>query len=59
MKRFWLSVAHIAVMGAGAAGAILFPAGAPLIVAGTGLVNGLIPSPLSPTTPSPTKDKAP
>lgn len=46
-KRFWLLVAHVAVMGGGSAAAVLFPPAAPLITIGIGTVNALIPSPLS------------
>lgn len=45
MKRFWLTVAHIAVMGAGAAAVIFFPPAAVFIVPAVGTLNGLIPSP--------------
>jgi len=48
-KRFWLSVAHVAVMGAGVAGVILFPPAAALITPAAGTLNALIPSPLSKT----------
>jgi hypothetical protein len=47
-KTFWLSVAHIAVAGAGIAGGVLFPPFAPIIISGQALVNGLIPSPIQP-----------
>jgi len=46
-KRLWLSIAHIAVMGAGAAGVILFPPAAMFIAPAAGAINALIPSPLS------------
>jgi hypothetical protein len=46
-KRFWLTVAHFGIAGAGIAGAILVPGAAPLILSGQALVNGLLPSPLA------------
>ncbi len=45
-KRFWLTVAHVAVMGAGAAAVIIFPPSAVFIAPGAGLLNAVIPSPL-------------
>jgi len=50
-KRLWLSIAHIAVMGAGAAGVILFPPAAMFIAPAAGAINALIPSPLSNVAP--------
>jgi hypothetical protein len=47
VKKFWLTVAHVAVIGAGTAGAILMPAAIPVIIPGMGALNALIPSPLS------------
>lgn len=46
-KRFWLSVAHLGVIGGGAAAVLLFPPAAVLIAPGAGLINALIPSPVS------------
>lgn len=46
-KPFWLTVAHLAVAGAGITGGIMFPPFAPLIISGQALVNGLIPSPVT------------
>lgn len=44
MKRFWLIFAHSAVVAAGAAGVILVPGAAPLILPAVGAINGMIPS---------------
>jgi hypothetical protein len=46
MKRFWLIVAHVAVIGAGTTAAVLFPPAALAIVPAMGAVNALIPSPM-------------
>lgn len=52
MKKFWLTFAHIAVAGAGVAGAIFFPPAAIPIIGAVSLLNGLIPSPVA-TVPQP------
>lgn len=50
MKKFWLSVAHFAIMGAGLAASIYFPGFAPLIVPLVGAANGSLPSPFTSVT---------
>ncbi len=47
MKKFWLTLAHAGVIGAGVAGSIFLPGAAPLILPVVGTLNALIPSPLS------------
>lgn len=47
--KFWLSVAHVAVVAAGAYAS--FSHGTPLPAVITGGINALIPSPASPNTP--------
>jgi hypothetical protein len=50
-KQLWLSVAHVAVIGAAIGSAVAFPPLAVPIMAAMGAANALIPSPLSPVTP--------
>jgi hypothetical protein len=51
MSKFWLTLAHIAVAGAGVAGAIFFPPAAIPIIGAVSLLNGLIPSPVATVAP--------
>ena len=51
MTKFWLTLAHIAVAGAGVAGAIFFPPAAIPIIGAVSLLNGLIPSPVATVAP--------
>jgi hypothetical protein len=53
-KSFWLTVAHIAIGGAGVAAGIFFPAAAPIIISTQAMVNGLIPSPVATIAKAPT-----
>ena len=46
-KIFWVTVAHIVVVGAGVAGAIAFPPAVPVIMLAVGAINGALPSPVA------------
>ncbi len=46
-KRFWLTVAHIGIIAGGVASSVVIPGAGLAIMAGTGLMNAALPSPLS------------
>jgi len=46
-KKFWISALHIAIIGAGATVSVFFPPAAWAIMSGTGLINAVLPSPLT------------
>lgn len=50
-KKFWLTVAHVAIIGAGSAASVL--TGNPIPLAISGAVNGLLKSPLQADSLSP------
>lgn len=52
-KRFWLTVAHVSIIGAGAAASVM--TGNPIPLAISGAVNGLMKSPLQSDTVSPSE----
>jgi hypothetical protein len=51
-KRFWLAVLHGGVIAGGIAASVMVPGMGTVAMAGTGLVNALLPSPMSSGGPS-------
>jgi hypothetical protein len=55
-QQWWLWILHAVIMGGGIAGSVLVPGAGTAIMAASGTLNALLPSPIA-SAPGPTEGK--